>query len=139
MRFTWIAASMLGLLPAVASAGHRDSVSLSFGIGIGYRHEGGYRDYDRRREYCYAPRPYYRTTWYEPAPVYYAPPAVVYERPVVVYQAPPPATVIYSTPGVSYSTTTVTYGPGPVVCEPPRYVPVGGPYYYTETRYYYGR
>jgi hypothetical protein len=129
IRYSWVAAAMLALLPAVASAEHRDSGRFSFGIGVGLR--GGYFDYGRRYEACYAPRGYYSASYLAPAPVYCPPPEIIYEQPVVVYRAPAPE-IIYSAPPACYTTTTL-------VTAPRRYVPVSGPYYYSGARYYYSR
>src|SRR6266498_2343071 len=102
MKYAWIAAILIGLVPAIASADHRwgghhsrssFSIGLSFGYGGFY---GGYRDYGYR-SYC--------------PPVYYRTPVVYDPAPVVVYSAPP---VVYTTPSYYY------YTPAPT-CPTPSY------------------
>ncbi|MDB5333594.1 MAG: hypothetical protein JWP03_4745 [Phycisphaerales bacterium] len=121
MRYTWLGALVLGLLPAVASADHghggyrggyshggyyrggHSNFGFSFGLGIGPVY--GYSGYS---PYCYSYSPAYY------APAYYPPPAVVYSPPpVTVYNDPP----VYSAQPVYYRSYTVspapTYAPGP--------------------------
>jgi hypothetical protein len=145
MRYTWLGALVLGLLPAVASADHghggggyrggyhggyhhegyrhegHSRFGFSFGLGIGPAY--GYRDY------CYGPD-YYSSGYY--APAYCPPPVVVYEPPMTVYSPPPvySAPPVYSEPPVYYRSYTVSPAP--------RKAPAG-PYYYNQTRSYYGR
>jgi hypothetical protein len=118
MKATWIAAAILGLMPAVASAGHHSSF---FGFSIGFGNSGYCGDYSYARfgygyGGCY-PRSYCAPRIY--APAYYAPP-VVYAPPPVVYSPP-----VYYSPAPVYSAPPVYYTPAPA---------------YSETRfYYYGR
>jgi hypothetical protein len=128
MRYALLAVMVVGLMPVVAEAGHRDrdrdsrwSVSVGFGysdygyrsgshFGTGFSYSEGYRYRGHYPRYDYYPRPVYRE---------YCPPPVVY-RPAPVY-APPP----------------VVYYPPPVYRYEPCY-PSGG-YTYYRARYHYGR
>jgi hypothetical protein len=128
MKLATFAAVLMLLVPTVASAGHYDrgeryrsdrthdyrssrSSSSRFDISFGFG-SGGYRDYS------YANVRYGRGYTY---PRYYSPP-VVYRQPVYYHPAPPP--VIYHAP------------PPRIYYSEPCY---SAPYYYSETRYYYGR
>lgn len=66
-----LAAMLLTIIPASASAWHRNHYHSGVTVGFG----GGY----------VAPAPVY----YAPAPVYYAPPPVIVEQPIVVEEVQP--------------------------------------------------
>ncbi len=121
MKYALIAALVVGTLPLMAEAGHREyrssrdsRWSVSIGIGSGYGHRGDYIDtritYSKGYDYSYrAPRYHYRETYYAPPVVY---------RPAPVYVAPPPV--------VHYPAPVYRYEP----CYPTGYT------YYRSTYYY---
>ena len=143
MRYVWVAALVLGVVPAVASAGHRFGTfdrglrysgghsrsNFSFGvsIGLGNGFYAGYSSGYRGHGYGYGG--YSSIGYCEPVyrPIYRAP---VVCAPPVVYTAP-----VYYTPPVYYSAPV--YYSTPVYYSPP--VCSTDSYYMQTQVYYYGR
>lgn len=133
MKHTWLAALLIGILPAMTFAGdhyggrydrgdrYHDSHSSShsfFGFSLGFASHDFYSGFSYRN-YDYPT--YHAVRYYEPAPVYCPPPVIVYREPAVVYREPaycPPPVVYRSAPSYYYAPPVVSYG---------------------TTRYYYGR
>ena len=138
MKYAWLAALMIGILPAMTLADHRDRGHsdrgdhwdrgdryrgsdhsrshnfFDFSIGFGSRnwYDGGSYSSFSYRNYD---RPIYRERYYAPV---YSPPVVVYREPAYC----PPPVVVYPAPSYYYDTC-----------------PAPSTYYYSQTRYYYGR
>jgi hypothetical protein len=142
MRFAWLAALVLGVAPAVASAGH----GSGFSVGFGYSSYGsavsfGYSNY-RGGGYGYGYGGYsrpYAPVYY--APTYYAPPAPVYYPAYSSVYCPPVAT--YYPPVYSYGASVYSYGapvyyaPSPVFRYAPRYSSPSYSYYNYRTAGYH--
>jgi hypothetical protein len=126
MRYTLLAGLLIGLLPAVTFADHRDGGRFDHrDFGRFDHHDFDHHDFGRGRSFfglsfdfgfpAYRDSyPVYRDNYYA-TPYYYGPPAVVYDAPA--YVAPP--VVAYPAPSYYYYAPPVRYDVG--------------------VRYYYGR